>query len=50
MQNVEHEHKSSIKERENKTIVEAEQNIKTYFEKESNPVIKEKVKNIIKKF
>jgi len=34
LQNVEHEHKSSIKERENKNIAEAEQNIKAYSEKE----------------
>jgi len=34
LQNVEHEHKISIKERENKNIEEAEQNIKVFSEKE----------------
>lgn len=34
LQNVEHEHKISIKERENKNIAEAEQNIKVFSEKE----------------
>ena len=34
LQNVGHEHKSSITERENKNITEADQNMKTYSEKE----------------
>ena len=34
LQNVEHEHKISIKDRENKNIAEAEQNIKVFSEKE----------------
>ncbi len=53
LQNVEHEHKSSIKERENKNITEAEENIKTYSEKEKTVRTKlnglEKEKDNLKK-
>jgi len=46
LQNVEHEHKSSISDRENKNIAEAEKNIELYTEKETE--LKNKLENMEK--
>jgi len=47
LQNVEHDHKNSIKDWEIRSIIEAEENIKVYSEKERE--IKNKIKDLEKK-